>query len=176
MTPTRPWLLIALAVLAAAIGLAAVGLWEALFGRTLPVPVLAPVTMLLIAVALFIWTLLIRPRILRRPGTRPISPFVAARTAALAMAASRTGSLVGGFYAGVAITLVLATATPAVTERMVLAGASAFASLLVVLAALWLEHVCRLSVDDDDDGEPTPLDIDGDADWVLPNTAPRPKR
>lgn len=172
MTPTRPWQLVLLAVFAAAIGFASVGLWDAAFGRTLPVPVLAPVTLFFLAVALGIWAFLIRPRILRKPGTKPISPFVAARTAALAMAASRTGAIVGGFYAGVALALSLATATPAVSERLWLSAASMFASLLMVLAALWLEHVCRLRHDDDDD-PPSPTPSQRDADWVLPNTQRR---
>ena len=53
MTPTRPLLLVALAVLAGAIGFATVSLWETAFGRTLPVPLMASITLFLLAVAIF---------------------------------------------------------------------------------------------------------------------------
>ena len=103
MKPTKVRLLLTLAVLAGAIGWGAVSLIQGQSGRILPVPWLAASTMWILALALGIWTLLARPRLQRRPGTKSLPPIVAARTAALAMAASRTGSLVGGFYLGVAL-------------------------------------------------------------------------
>ena len=57
------------------------------------------------ALALVLWARGTRARLARRPGTRPIEPLVAARTAALAMAGSRTGAAVAGFYLGVALAL-----------------------------------------------------------------------
>ena len=168
MTPTRPLLLVALAVLAGAIGFATVSLWETAFGRTLPVPLMASITLFLLAVAIFIWAILIRPRLLRKEGTKPISPFTAARTAALAMAASRTGALVVGFYLGTALAFSGKLYIPVAQERFWFSLIAALAAILVVLAALWLEYICRLPGDDDDDasgpqqreGEPT--------DWALP--------
>lgn len=154
MTPTRPLLLVTLAALAAAIGFAAVGLWESVFDRTFPVPLMASITLLLLAVGIFFWTLTIRPRLLGKAGTTPVDPFTAARTAALAMAASRTGALVAGFYLGVALAFTGKLYLPIVAERLWFAIGAAVAGILVVLASLWLEHICRIpgSEDGDSDG------------------------
>jgi len=168
VTPTRPLLLAALAVLAGAIGFAAVSLWETAFGRTLPVPLMASITLFLLAVAIFIWALLIRPRLMRKEGTKPISPFTAARTAALAMAASRTGALVAGFYLGTALAFSGKLYIPVAKERFWFALIAALAAILVVLAALWLEYICRLPGDDDED-TPGPRTREGEpTEWALP--------
>ncbi len=170
MTPTRPRLLLALGVLAAAIGFATVLLWDAFTGRTLPVPLTAALTLVLLAVALFAWAIAVRPRLLGRPNTRPMSPFVATRTAALAMAASRTGALVAGFYFGTAVVFAMNFSTPIAAERFWYALGCVSAAALVVLAALWLEYLCRLTDKDDD---PSDVRVDSDGDWVLPSTQTR---
>ena len=151
MTPTRIRLLIVLAVIAAAIGWGAVTLVEGRSGRVIPVPWLAGATMWFLAAALLIWTLLSRPRLLRKPGSRPLPPLVAARTAALAMAASRTGSLVTGFYAGIAIGTMPSRATEAGGVALSAAIVTSVGSLALVAIALWLEHLCRLPLDGDRD-------------------------
>jgi heme A synthase len=152
MTPTRIRLLIGLAVIAAAVGLGAVMLVEGQSGRVIPVPWLAGATMWFLALALLIWTLLSRPRLLRKPGSRPLPPLVAARTAALAMAASRTGSLVAGFYAGIAIGSFPSRATQAGSAAVAAALTTAVGSLALVVSALWLERLCRLPLGGDRDG------------------------
>jgi hypothetical protein len=86
-----------------------------------------------------------------------MEPLVAARSAALSMAASRTGAVVAGFYAGVAIALAPMWDVPYVRERILVSLAAVGGAVLVVLAALWLERVCRLPPQDDDassDDEP----------------------
>ena len=158
MTPTRPRTLIALAVLAAAAGWAVVRIMDALANRTLPVPWTMPVAMTLLALALALWARGTRGRLAGKPGTTPMDPLVAARSAALAMAASRVGSLVAGFYAGVGIALAPAWEVPGVRDRILVAAATVVTSLLVVLAALWLERVCRVK-----DDAPPPGDEDLDS-------------
>lgn len=148
--PTKVRVLIVLAVLAGAIGWGAVGLMQGQTGRTLPVSWLAASTMWILALALGIWTFLARPRLQRRPGTKPMPPIVAARTAALAMAASRTGSLVGGFYVGVSLAALPARFTAAGQGTLWAAVGTAAGSLALVIVALWLEYICRLPIDDDD--------------------------
>ena len=74
---------------------------------------------------------------------------MAARTAALAMAASRAGSLVLGFYAGVALASLPHRDTPAGMTKTWASAASAVGALALVAAALWLEFLCRLPLDDD---------------------------
>ncbi len=172
MTPTKPTLLIVLAVLGGAVGWATSQLVENLAGRKLPVPWTASITLALLAFCLFVWALGIRPRLKRKPGTEPLNPFVAARTAALAMAASRTGAIVAGFYAGVAIALLSDYGSSLARERLLPTGAAILAAILVILAALWLEYICRLpdDSDDDDHGRRSGRADDSPADWVHPTT------
>lgn len=149
MTPTRVRMLIALAAVAGAVGWAVMVVMEGQQGRVIPVPWTAGALLWILAFALFVWTLLARPRLLRRPGARPMSPFVAARSAALAMAASRTGSLVAGFYAGMAVGAFPMRMTPAAQATMWASVLAVSASLALVAVALWLERLCRLPSDDD---------------------------
>ena len=64
------------------------------------------------------------------------------------MAASRVGALVAGFYAGVGIALASGWEVAGVRERIVVAVATVGSAVLVILAALWLERVCRVKDDD----------------------------
>lgn len=148
MRPTRVRLLVALAVVTAAVGWGAARVLDAVTGRLVPVPWLAPATLWLLAAGVLLWALLSRPRLLRRPGSRPMPPLVAARTAALAMACSRVGAVVGGVYAGLGVAALSALSTQAGRETASAAGAAAMGALALVVAALWLEHMCRLPEDD----------------------------
>ena len=150
MTPTRLRTLLGIAVLAAAIGWGLVQVIDAWFGRLLPVPWLAAAALWLLAAATLYWTITSRPRLQRRPGAKPMPPVVAARTAALAMAASRGGAIVGGFYAGVAVAMVPSIGIPTGSATFWSATAAAVGALALVVAALWLEHVCRLPIGPDD--------------------------
>jgi hypothetical protein len=147
---THPRLLIALAVIAGAVGWAVGAIVMGQAGRIIPVPWLAPLTMWVLAVALFIWTLLARPRLRRLPGARPLPPVLAARTAALAMAASRTGALIGGFYLGVLFTVIPRSDTQTGTNTLWAAAVLSAAALAVSLTGLWLERLCQLPARHDD--------------------------
>jgi hypothetical protein len=151
MSPTRIRILLAMAAIAAALGWGALTLVEGQSGRVIPVPWLSAATMWVLAVALLIWATLSRPRLQRLPGARPMPPLVAARTAALAMAASRVGALVGGFYLGVAIGAVARRTSEAGNDTMLAGAGAALGSLALVIVALWLEKLCRLPLDDDKD-------------------------
>lgn len=151
LVPTRLRTLIALAVLAGAVGWGTVQVVDAWFGRVLPVPWLAAAALWLLAGATGYWAVSSRPRLQARPGVRPMPPIVAARTAALAMAASRIGSLVAGFYAGVAVAMVPALGTPSGSAAFWAATLAAVGSLALVVAALWLEHLCRLPIGPEDE-------------------------
>lgn len=150
MAPTRIRLLLTLALIAGAIGWGLMTISEGRSGRVVPVPWAAAATMWLLAIALGVWALLARPRLLRHPGHRPLSPFVAARTAALAMAASRTGSLVAGFYLGMGLGALPSRTTSAGSTALWAALACTVGSIALVVIALWLEHLCRLPSDGDD--------------------------
>ena len=153
MGPTRVRLLVLLAVVAAAVGWSLVELMQGQSGRVLPVPWLAAVTMWVFALGLLAWTVVARPRLLRRPGHRRLDPIVAARTAALAMAASRTGALVLGAYAGIGLGALSARQTPAGQQSLLASLATVVGALAVIVIALWLERLCRLPADDDESGE-----------------------
>lgn len=144
MTPTTVRLLTAVAGLAAAAGWGLARVWETLTGRYIPVPWTGAAALGLLAAALLIWALLVRPRIRRAEGAEPLDPLVAARTAALAMAASRTGAVVGGAYAGIAVLFAGLWSQPAGRERVIIAAAAVAASVALIAVALWLERICRL--------------------------------
>ena len=148
MQPTRLRLLVALAVLAGAVGWAAAKLVDAYANRTLPVPWTMAVAMAMLALALALWARGTKARLSGREGTKPMDPIVAARTAALALAGSRTGALVAGFYLGVGIALVPDWSVPSVRDRIVVALVTVGFAVLVVAAAIWLERICRIPPDD----------------------------
>lgn len=151
MRPTTVRLLLGVAVVAGALGWGAAYLVDVRLGRYLSVPWTAPVTFLLLGVALLLWTRGVRARLARKPGTKPLPPLVAARTAALAMAASRVGAFFLGWYLGVLAEFLPSLSVPAVRQDALAATGSVLGALLVVVAALWLEHSCRLP--DPPDGE-----------------------
>jgi hypothetical protein len=119
----------------------------AALSRIVPVPWLAAATLWILALAIGLWAVLSRPRLLRTPGARPLPPLVAARTAALAMAASRVGALVGGFYAGVAIGVLPMRDVPAGVGSLWPAVTAAAGGVVLAVLALWLERMCRLPID-----------------------------
>jgi hypothetical protein len=154
MQPTRVRLLAGIAIVAAAIGWGVVQIVDAWFGRLVPVPWLAAGSMWLLAGAVAYWAFSSRPRLQGRPGAKPMPPVVAARTAALAMAASRIGALVMGFYAGIAVGMAPSLVTASGLQIFWAASATALGSFALVAAALWLEHLCRLPVGPDDGARP----------------------
>jgi len=86
------------------------------------------------------------------PGSGPVEPLLAARLAVLAQASAYVGAVLAGCWAGVLLHTV-----PALDRLTAARGDTATAVLGVVLAvaltvaALRLEHVCKLPLDDDDD-------------------------
>ncbi len=147
LRPTTWRLLVGIAAVAAALGWATARLVDAFADRSLSVPITMPVVMALLALTTALWARGTRARLAGRPGTRPMDPIVAARSAALAMAASRAGALVAGFYAGVLVELVPRFEIPGVRERGVIAIATVVMAVLLALAGLWLERICRLPDD-----------------------------
>lgn len=155
MRPTQMRMLLALFALAGAFGWALGVLVLGQFGRIIPVPWLAAMTVVLVAVALAIWTLVSRPRLLRQPGHLPMPALVAARTAALSLAASRTGAVVGGFYLGLGIATLPQIDTPSGASTVWAAAATSAGCIALVASALWLERLCRVRNEDDDPSAPS---------------------
>ena len=154
MRPTRLRLLAAMLVISAAVGWGVATLVDAYADSPLPVPWTAALVMFLLALALALWARGTRARLAGAAGTKPMDPLVAARSAALAMAASRTGAIVAGFYSGAAIAFVPSWAAASARERILIALVTVLGAVLVVVAALWLERVCRVPPDSSDDDKP----------------------
>ena len=124
--------------------------WMNVVGQGLPVPAMTSLTLWVFGICLLGWTLMSRNSIQPKPGTRPMEPIIAARTAALAMAASRMASWVGGFYVGVLIWNVTRLDTPSGAQRVVTSGLNIAATVVIIVVALWLESNCRLPEKQDD--------------------------
>lgn len=161
MKPTRWVPLVGIAAIGLALGWVLVDVVERVTGRILGVPWLAAGALWVLALAVLGWALLSRDRIRPRsrdPQAAPVEPtqppprlpessmppLVAARTAALALAASRTGALIGGFYVGIALGLIPVLATPTGSSSVAAAIACVIACALLVGSALWLERMCRV--------------------------------
>lgn len=155
MTPTRPSLLVALAA-----GFAVLGylLADLAYGSVPTLPLSAPVTLALLAVAEGGMAKVVRDRVQHRrgrdgrPPRRPLHPVQVARAAALAKASSPTGAVVLGGYAGLfAWTARISDTNEAASRDVVVSGLSALAGLALVVAAVLLERACRVPDPPEDD-------------------------
>lgn len=156
MKPTGWRVLLAIAVIGAAVGWAVVSVLQSWSGSTPSVPWTAPLTMAALAGGFAIAARTLRPRLRREDGHKPLDPFVAARTAVLAMAGSRAGAFLAGGYTGFGIYL-LPNLDNAYRRSLLLPiGLSILGALALMLAALWLERVCRIPSDHDEPGHGTP--------------------
>lgn len=106
-------------------------------------------------IALLMWTLHVRTRLPRLQkqsddklvlirATNPLSPLVAARTALLALASSRAGSLLVGLYLGLAAAAATHMNSEAGRTAVGLELLTAILALVLVAIALWLERLCKL--------------------------------
>jgi len=150
MHPTRVRMLVAVALVSAAFGWGLVQVVFARSGRVVPVPWLAAGALWLVAAAVGYWAWSVRPRLQRRPGSRPLPPLVAARTAALALAASRIGAVAAGLYAGIAVAMTAHLTTQSGQAAVWPSVAAAVGAIGLVAAGLWLERICRLPVEPPD--------------------------
>lgn len=169
MKPTRWVGLLAMAAVGLAIGWVAVDLVSRFSGRILGVPWLAPAALWILALAILIWAVVSRPSLVDddartplRPATaaaprrtvatsnrRRMPPLAAARTAALALAASRTGAVIGGFYLGITLALIPVRDTPSGSTSMTASATAVIACAVLTGAAVWLESMCRIRHRDD---------------------------
>jgi hypothetical protein len=147
VTPTRPGPLLALVAFFAVLAYVVVG---AAYGAVPTLPVPAPLTMVLLAVAELAMAKVVRDRLTRRrdargrPRGRPLHPMQVARAAVLAKASSTGGAVLLGAYGGMFAWVLPRRAELALAERdAVVAGLSALAALGLVLSALVLERACR---------------------------------
>lgn len=113
-------------------------------------------TMLLLALAEAYTAGRTRRRIRRDPGTEPMEPLSAARLLALAKASALFAALALGFFAGMAVSVWGTLALPTHREVFFTALGTAAASGVLLAAALYLEHACRVPEENGDERDGPP--------------------
>jgi hypothetical protein len=123
-----------------------------------PLPAPAGVTVAVLAVLELGYTVSLRPRLARKPGTRPVPPLLAVRVVALAKASSMLGAIMLGGWLGVLLYVlpkraeIVAAAGDTTSSVVGLISAAA-----LIAAALWLEYSLRAPGDKDGPDDPTDL-------------------
>jgi hypothetical protein len=111
------------------------------------IPWLAPFTVAVLGIGLIVTARVLRPRLQRDPGTRPVEPLVAGRLVALSFAASRAGAVLVGVYGGWLVAALLVPDgldSPYGRGRALALVASLGASVLVVVGGLNLERALTI--------------------------------
>lgn len=141
MTPTRTRTIVIIAVLCAAVSWGVVGLF---YRRLPPLPWNGIPTLVVVAVVEAYSGRLLRARIHRRPGTKPVEVLAVARMAVLAKATVYTAAVIGGVSAGFFLYLA-GSLDKAIPRHDALVSAGMFAAAAVLLAGgLYLEYCCRV--------------------------------
>lgn len=153
MTPTRPRTLVLIAIVS---GLVSYLLFQWRYSSLPPVPLTAAVTTAGLAVAELFLAPGTRARLDGRPGTKPIMPLVVARIAALAKASSALAAIGAGVWLGILAYVVPRTDLATPRRDALRAGVGLAASLLLLVAALRLENVCRVPPPHPPEAEPGP--------------------
>lgn len=153
MRELRIRVLVGVFVVAGILSWAGARLWNSI--GTLPsVPLAAPIVLALIAVVLLATALSLRGRFKaqreRRPEAKGVDPLMAARAVVFGQASALVAALVAGMYGGTGVFLLELLDIPARRDQAIYAGFSVVAGIAVIVAAIFLERVCRLPEDDED--------------------------
>lgn len=140
MTPTRPSVLVALALLVGALTWLVV---RQTYGSLPSLPVVGPVTLVVLAAGELVYAFSVRSR-LRHPERGRLEPMFVAKLAVLAKASSHAGAIVAGLYGGFLLYTVQHLGKPKIGTDARVAALSLAASLALVGAALFLEFSCRV--------------------------------
>ncbi|MGW0735318.1 DUF3180 domain-containing protein [Streptomyces sp. NPDC002851] len=150
--------LLGLFVVAGVLSWAGARLWDS-FGTLPSVPLAAPIVLALIAAVLFATALSLRSRLRaqreRRPGAKGVDPMMAARAVVFGQASALVASIVAGMYGGTGVFLLTQLEIPARRDQAIYAGGSVLAGAAVVVAAIFLERVCKLPEGPEDEDEGT---------------------
>jgi len=147
--------LFALAVLAAVVAWILV---RSMYGTLPPIPVYAGASLYVVAAIEVVLAFMIRSRVRKHrigDGRGQLHPITAARAVALAKASALVGAASAGVWVGFLLFLVPQRATVrAASEDASGVFVGAIAGVVLVAAALWLEHCCRTPEDPDEPSEP----------------------
>ncbi|AQZ68017.1 FIG027937: secreted protein [[Actinomadura] parvosata subsp. kistnae] len=146
MKPTRPGPLVGIVVVIALLTWAVV---RQMYSELPLMPWTAIPTVLLLSIGEAYSGWATKARIARKPGTKPVEPLAVARLAALAKASAYAGAVFGGIFAGFALhtAQILDRETP--RGEFFVATGSFVSCVVLVCAALYLEHACRIPKDPD---------------------------
>ncbi|MFC4591298.1 DUF3180 domain-containing protein [Sphaerisporangium corydalis] len=148
MKPSRPGVLVVLLVAFAVMTWA---LLQKIYSDLPTVPWTAIPTVLLLAVGEGYSGWMTKARIERRPDTEPVEPLAVARLAALAKASAYVGAAFAGVFAGFVFHVIPMLDQETPLRDFFLAGGSLVACVVLVCAALYLEHCCRVPKGPDDE-------------------------
>ncbi|MEV7864559.1 DUF3180 domain-containing protein [Streptomyces sp. NPDC088124] len=155
MKQLRIGVLAGLFVVAGVLSWAAARLWDA-FGTLPSVPLAAPIVLAAIAAVLAATALALRSRLKaqreRRPGARGVDPLMAARAVVFGQASALVAALVSGLYGGTGVFLLGSLDIPARRDQAIYAAFSVLAGIAVIVAAFFLERVCKLPEDGNGEG------------------------
>ncbi|MFC4533728.1 DUF3180 domain-containing protein [Sphaerisporangium dianthi] len=141
MRPSRPGVLVLLVV---AFAVVTWGLLQKVYSDLPTVPWTAIPTVLLLALGEAYSGWMTRARIERRPGTKPVEPLAVARLAALAQATAYVGAALAGVFAGFVVHVLQLLDQDTPRRDFFLAGGSLVACVILICAALYLEHCCKV--------------------------------
>ena len=147
MRPTRPGPLVGLLVIVALLT------WMVVrqFYSELPIlPWTAIPTVLLLALGEGYSAWVTKARIDHKPGTKPVEPLAVARLAALAKASAYAGAVFGGVFAGFGLHTVQLLTRETPRAEFFIAVGSFLSFVILIVAALYLEHSCRIPKDPED--------------------------
>lgn len=152
MRTTRVSTLVAIAIIAVAVGWSGARVFAGMSDSGPDVPQAAPYAMVFLAAVLVGGALLMRRRIRRRRETTPpVSADLAVRLLVLAKASALVGAAVVGAYGGLALYYAGSLSVSAHKSGAVASLVTCAAGFATVVSALWLERECRAPHDDDDD-------------------------
>lgn len=162
MKPTKPLVLVATTVAVAVISYVVIRFWDHLDGDRIPaVPLSAPITLAVLAAAVFGVALGLRARfaayrevrtriergLLREPNERPvkpIDPLQAARALVLAKASGLVGSVFAGVYGGYGLFLLGRPDLGIYRSEALRCGFAFLAGAALIAAAIYLEHILKV--------------------------------
>jgi Protein of unknown function (DUF3180) len=121
-----------------------------------PLPWSGVPTLLIVALAEAYSGMLLRARIHRRPGSKPVEAIAVARMAALAKASAYAAAVIGGVAAGFLL-YVAGSLGKAFPRHDAFAAVGTFvAAACLAGAALYLEYCCRVPKEPDETEETRP--------------------
>ena len=161
MKPTKPLVLVATIAVSVVLAYTVLRLWDHFGDSIPPVPLSAPITLAVLAVAVFGVALGLRSRLNayrkarariasgepRDPNERPvkpIDPLQAARALVLAKASGLVGAVFGGIYGGYGLFLLGKLSIQADRAQALRCLLAFIAGIALVAAALFLERILKV--------------------------------